>query len=146
MNETSNTIREIKELARYWNELYEALDFDQMKLLATEDVGIANATSTDPSPNQAGLIIGRDAYFKGIYDTYYGMSKDGRRLDESNLLVMNYEDWEYISTGNDEESFYTIGTYTIYWSDATKKPYVGVNCWLLKKVGGKWLIDRVINT
>lgn len=136
----SNLVREMKAFAENWNELYKSVQFDKMKLLATEDVGIANATSTDPSPNKAGLIIGRDAYFKGIYDTYYGAS--GK---ESNLLVMNYENWEYISVGNDQESYYTIGTYTIYPSDKTQPPTVGVNCWLLKKVDGNWLIYRVIN-
>ena len=58
---------------------------------------------------------------------------------------MDYENWEYISVGNDEESYYTIGKYTIFWSDKSKERTVGVNCWLLKKVKGNWLIYRVMN-
>lgn len=141
----SQVVTELKSFAKKWNELYQSLEFEQMKLLATKDVGIANATSTDPSPNKAGLIIGRDAYFKGIYDTYYGVSEEGKILNEKNILIMDYENWEYISVGNDEESYYTIGKYTIFWSDKSKEPTVGVNCWLLKKIKGNWLIYRVIN-
>ncbi|MDG1332706.1 MAG: hypothetical protein P8P74_10270 [Crocinitomicaceae bacterium] len=137
----SPIVSEMKTFAAVWNELYEAQEFDNMKFLATETVQIANATSTDPSPNAAGMIVGRDAYFKGIYDTFYG----GPKGHESNLLVMDYENWEYVSVGNDEKSYYTIGKYFIYWSDQSKQTTVGVNCWLMKKVDGEWLIDKVIN-
>ncbi|MFK7785010.1 MAG: hypothetical protein AB8B56_07835 [Crocinitomicaceae bacterium] len=146
-NPDSAIVKEMKAFAKNWNKLYKAEEFEQMKFLATEDVEIANATSKNPKPNEAGMIVGRDAYFDGIYYTYYGGSPDGKRLNQKNILTMNYEDWEYISVGNDEESYYTIGTYTINWSDKKKnpKPTVGVNCWLMKKVDGNWLIYRVIN-
>lgn len=137
----SPIVHEMKAFAADWNELYEAQEFENMKFLATETVQIANATSTDPSPNPAGMIVGRDAYFKGIHDTFYG----GPNGNESNLLVMDYENWEYVSVGNDEESYYTIGKYFIYWSDQSKATTVGVNCWLMKKVDGEWFIDKVIN-
>ena len=104
-----------------------------MKDLATEDVGIANAeASTYPS----GLIYGRQAYYDGIHDAFYGIS--GK---EKNLLVMKYEEWEYIPLGNNNTFYYTIGRYTL-------QPNVeGVNCWLLRRdtVGAPWRIFRVIN-
>ena len=140
-NTDSAIVKEMKSFAKNWNGLYKALEFDKMKLLATEGVEIANATSKNPKANAAGMIVGRDAYFKGIHDTYYG-SADGK---ESNILVMDYENWEYVSVGNDAESYYTIGKYTVFPSDISQEPMVGVNCWLMKKVDGKWLIDKVIN-
>lgn len=139
-------VAEMKAFAKNWNKLYKATEFEKMKLLATEDVEIANATSTEFKPNKAGMIVGRDAYFQGIFDTYYGTS--GTVIpsgDQKNILVMDWENWEYVSLGNDAECYYTIGTYTIYWSDPTQKPVVGVNCWLMNKVDGKWLIRKVIN-
>lgn len=139
-NTDAEVVAEMKAFAKNWNKLYKSTEFEKMKLLATEDVQIANATSTDPKPNKAGMIVGRDAYFKGIFDTYYGESGT-----ESNLLVMDWENWEYVSLGNDEECFYTIGKYTVFPSNPKLKPIVGVNCWLMRKVDGKWLIGRVVN-
>jgi hypothetical protein len=141
----TNVVNEIKAFAKNWNKLYKAKEFEKMKLLATEDVEIANATSTEFTPNQAGMIVGRDAYFQGIFDTYYGTTGTTKPSETAkNILVMDWENWEYVSVGNDSEFYYTIGKYSIYWS-APKEPLVGVNCWLLQKVKGKWLIRRVIN-
>ncbi|MFZ2406306.1 MAG: hypothetical protein WAW41_14290 [Methylobacter sp.] len=120
----------MKQFAGNWNELYASERFEEMKYLATEDVGIANAeASTCPT----GLIYGREAYYDGIVNAY------GK---EKNLLVMEYEEWEYIPLGNDNTFYYTIGRYTL-------QPNVeGVNCWLLRRdaVGAPWRIFRVINT
>lgn len=121
-------IAEIQQFARTWNELYAAGAFEQMKELATEDVGIANAPESN-SPT--GLIYGRQAYYDGIVGAY---GKD------KNLLVMRWETWEYIPL--DANSFYTIGEYTLQGSPT------GVNCWLLRRTaaGQPWRIFRVINT
>lgn len=97
--EIHQAIQELKQFARRWNELYAAQKFEQMKDLATEDVGIANAQK---SKDSTGLIYGRQAYFNGIYEAYRGST--GK---EHNLLVMDYENWEYISLGDNR--FYTIG-------------------------------------
>ncbi|WP_298769825.1 hypothetical protein [uncultured Shewanella sp.] len=95
------SIQEIKALAERWNTLYAEQRFDEMKMLATEDVGIANASaSTSPS----GLIFGQENDKKGIVDAYYGKSGT-----EHNLLVMAYLDWEYIPLNDNR--FYTIGRY-----------------------------------
>jgi hypothetical protein len=129
--EINQAVEQLKQFAKRWNELYAALKFEDMKDLATEDVGIANAPE---SKDQSGLIYGRQAYFNGIYEAYYGSS--GK---EHNLLVMDYENWEYIPLGNDQ--FYTIGKYTL-------QPNVtGVNCWLLRRDSPQepWRIFRVIN-
>jgi hypothetical protein len=129
--EINQAVEQLKQFAKRWNELYAALKFEDMKGLATEDVGIANAPE---SKDQSGLIYGRQAYFNGIYEAYYGSS--GK---EHNLLVMDYENWEYIPLGNDQ--FYTIGKYTL-------QPNVtGVNCWLLRRDSPQepWRIFRVIN-
>ncbi|MBN3884144.1 MAG: hypothetical protein HWQ44_14530 [Nostoc sp. JL34] len=57
--ETKQVIEQLKQFAKRWNELYAAEKFEEMKYLATEDVGIANAKdSKEPS----GLIYGRDKY------------------------------------------------------------------------------------
>lgn len=130
--ETKQAIEQLKQFAKNWNELYAEEKFEEMKYLATEDVGIANAqASTEPS----GLIYGHQAYYDGIYNTYYGSS--GK---EKNLLVMEYEDWEYIPLG-DDNTFYTIGRYTL------QPNVVGVNCWLLRRnsFADPWRIFRVIN-
>ncbi len=136
---TNDVIQELKKFAQHWNYLYKTEQFEEMKLLATEDVGIANAQDSNyPS----GLIYGRDAYYKGIYDTYHG--SDGT---EKNILVMQYEDWEYIPLG-DNNTFYTIGKYIIYSSSsvASSPNIVGVNCWLLHRhCPDEWQIFRVIN-
>jgi len=129
--EAKQAIQEIKAFARKWNELYAAHRFEEMKELATEDIGIANAAeSTCPT----GLIYGRETYFKGIYDAYHGNGK------QHNLLVMQFESWEYIPL--DLNTFYTIGRYTL------QPNAVGVNCWLLRRTapGAPWRIFRVINT
>ncbi|PCK07932.1 MAG: hypothetical protein COA42_11645 [Alteromonadaceae bacterium] len=128
--ENIKSIKEIKAFAQTWNELYAATNFEAMKALATEDVGIANAQeSTSPT----GLIYGRQAYYDGIYGAYVGIG------DQRNMLVMKYEDWEYIPLGENE--FYTIGKYTL------QPDSVGVNCWLLRREcrGSPWRIFRVIN-
>ncbi len=130
MTEDEN-IEQIQQFAKTWNELYQAEKFDQMMDLACVDVGIANAkASTDPS----GLIFGRENYKKGIVDTYYGSS--GK---EHNLLVMQWQGWEYIRL--DDNQYYTIGRYTL------EPNYVGVNCWLLRREhqDAPWRIYRVIN-
>lgn len=125
------TIKQIKEFTQMWNELYAAKRFDDMKELATEDVGIANVQA---STHASGLIFGRDAYKKGICDAYYGTS--GK---EQNILVMEYEGWEYIPL--DKNSFYTIGRYSL------QPNIIGVNCWLLNRKSPEhdWKISRVIN-
>lgn len=129
--EIHEAVEQLKHFAKRWNELYAAQRFEEMKDLATEDVGIANAPE---SKDSSGLIYGRQAYFKGIYDAYYGPT--GK---QHNLLVMDYENWEYIPLGRD--SFYTIGKYTL------QPDVVGVNCWLLRRDSHKdpWRIFRVIN-
>lgn len=131
--ENKQIIEQLKHFARKWNELYAAEKFEEMKDLATEDVGIAN---TEASTCPTGLIYGRQAYYDGIHDAYYGASGT-----EKNLLVMKYEEWEYIPLG-DRNTFYTIGRYTL-------QPNVeGVNCWLLRRdsENAPWRIFRVINT
>lgn len=127
------TIEQLKHFAKTWNALYATEKFEEMKYLATEDVGIANA---EASTCATGLIYGRQAYYDGIYNAYYGASGT-----EKNLLVMKYEEWEYIPLNNDNTFFYTIGRYTL-------QPNVeGVNCWLLRRdTDGSWRIFRVINT
>jgi hypothetical protein len=131
-------VEQVKHFARHWNELYAARKFEEMKELATEDVGIANSQeSTSPT----GLIFGRQAYFNGIHGAYSGAS--GK---EQNLLVMHFEEWEYYPLGPDE--FYTIGRYTLTQPGAA--PLVGVNCWFLRRDPGaepaRWRVFRVINT
>lgn len=128
--EIHEAVKQLKQFAKRWNELYAAQRFEEMKDLATEDIGIANAQD---SKDSTGLIYGRQAYFKGIYDAYYGSGK------EHNLLVMDYENWEYIPLGDNH--FYTIGKYTL------QPNVVGVNCWLLRRDSHKdpWRIFRVIN-
>lgn len=131
-NTYETIVAELMSFAKKWNKLYAEAAFEEMKSLATEDVGIANAQASD---NITGLIYGRQAYYDGIYGAYTGAS--GK---EKNILHMQYEDWEYIPLG-DENHFYTIGKYTLQ-PDA-----VGVNCWLLKRESSDspWLIYRVIN-
>jgi hypothetical protein len=97
--EIHQAIQELKQFARRWNELYAAQKFEEMKDLATEDVGIANA---EKSKDSIALIYGRQSYFNGIYEAYRGSTGN-----EHNLLVMDYENWEYISLGDND--FYTIG-------------------------------------
>ena len=87
--ETHQAVKQLKQFAKRWNELYAAQKFEEMKDLATEDIGIANAPE---SKDSSGLIYGRQAYFNGIYDAYRGST--GK---EQNLLVMDYENWEYIA-------------------------------------------------
>ena len=130
--ETKQAIEQLKEFAQNWNELYAEEKFEEMKYLATEDVGIGNAQD---STHRSGLIYGRQAYYDGIYNTYYGSSRK-----EKNLLVMKYKDWEYIPLG-DNNTFYTIGRYTL------QPNVVGVNCWLLRRncFADPWRIFRVIN-
>lgn len=130
--EKKQAIDQLKQFARNWNELYAAKKFEEMKDLATEDVGIANV---EASTSRSGLIYGRQAYYDGIYGAYHGST--GK---EQNLLVMKYEDWEYIPLGNND-TFYTIGRYTL------EPNMVGVNCWLLRRnsFSSPWKIYRVIN-
>ena len=131
--EIKETTEQLKQFAKEWNALYASEKFEDMKNLATEDVGIANAgRSNHPS----GLIFGRQAYYDGIYNAYRGSTGT-----EKNLLVMEYEGWEYIPLGNDNTQYYTIGRYTL------QPNIVGVNCWLLRRdtVADPWLIFRVIN-
>ncbi len=125
-------IEQVKQFARTWNQLYAAEKFEEMKALATEDVGIANAPE---STSGTGLIYGRQAYYDGIVGAYRGAS--GK---EKNLLVMQYEGWEYLPMP-DGLHFYTIGKYTLQPST------VGVNCWLLRRgsPAEPWRIFRVIN-
>ena len=125
-------VAELMRFAEKWNRLYENTAFEEMKLLATDDVAIANAQA---STSKTGLIYGRQAYYNGIYQAYVGAS--GK---EKNILEMKYHDWEYISLG-DKNHFYTIGKYTL------EPNIVGVNCWLLKRDSPEapWLIYRVIN-
>ncbi|MCL1126908.1 hypothetical protein [Shewanella surugensis] len=127
----AQSIADIQLFAEQWNTLYAAQRFDEMKLLATTDVGIANA---EASISPSGLIFGRDNYKKGITDTYYGESGE-----EHNLLVMQYLGWEYIPLS--EDTFYTIGRYTL------EPNIIGVNAWLLRRetVLATWKIFRVIN-
>lgn len=122
---------QIKKIAQTWNELYQALRFDDMAELACTDVGIANAGA---STEASGLIFGRDNYVKGICGAYYGTSGT-----EHNLLVMKYEIWEYIPLNSN--TFYTIGRYTLQNSPD------GVNSWLLRRDSevDPWRISRVIN-
>lgn len=131
-NTYEKIVAELMDFAQKWNTLYAACKFEEMKLLATEDVGIANVQA---SSSITGLIYGRQAYFNGIYQAYSGAS--GK---EHNLLVMKYDEWEYIPLG-DENHFYTIGKYTL------EPNILGVNCWLLKRESPDhpWLIYRVIN-
>lgn len=127
----TQSIQEIQAFAEQWNTLYAEQRFDEMKMLATEDVGIANANaSTSPS----GLIFGQENYKKGILDAYYGKSGV-----EHNLLVMEYLGWEYIPLN--DNSFYTIGRYTL------EPDIIGVNAWLLRRetLSSPWRIYRVIN-
>ncbi|MCM8535779.1 MAG: hypothetical protein NE334_07580 [Lentisphaeraceae bacterium] len=130
--EINRSIRQIKDFAQNWNHLYATEQFEEMKLLATENVGIANSAESE---YPTGLIYGRQAYYDGIYGAYTGSS--GK---EKNLLVMDYENWEYIPLS--EHSFYTIGKFSLQQSPD------GVNCWLLKRHDSysPWLIERVINT
>lgn len=129
--EINQAVEQLKQFANRWNELYAARKFEEMKALATEDVGIANAPE---SKGPSGLIYGRQAYFNGIYEAYYGST--GK---EHNLLIMDYENWEYIPAG--DNCFYTIGKYTL------QPNVIGVNCWLLRRDSPKdsWRIFRVIN-
>ncbi len=129
--ENNQSIEQIKQFAQEWNELYTAEKFDEMKELATEDVGIANAVA---SVSLSGLIFGQEAYKKRICEAYYGAS--GK---EHNLIVMKYEAWEYIPL--DSNTFYTIGLYTL------EPDNKGVNCWLLRRhsSAAPWKIFRVIN-
>jgi hypothetical protein len=90
--EINQAVEQLKQFANRWNELYAARKFEEMKALATEDVGIANAPE---SKGPSGLIYGRQAYFNGIYEAYYGST--GK---EHNLLIMDYENWEYIPAGD----------------------------------------------
>ena len=132
MNEEINeAVKQLKKFAKQWNELYAAQRFEEMKNLATEDVGIANAQA---SKDATGLIYGRQAYFDGIYEAFRGST--GK---EHNILVMDYENWEYIPLGDNR--FYTIGKYTL------QPDVVGVNCWLLRRDSQQdpWRIFRVIN-
>jgi len=131
-NTYETIVAELMRFAEKWNRLYANCDFEEMKSLATKDVAIANVQA---STSITGLIYGRQAYYDGIYQAYVGAS--GK---EQNLLVMKYEDWEYIPLG-DENHFYTIGKYTL------EPNIVGVNCWLLKRasVDTPWFIYRVIN-
>lgn len=131
-NTYETIVAELMNFAQKWNTLYANGSFEEMKSLATVDVAIANAQA---STSVTGLIYGRQAYYDGIYKAYVGAS--GK---EQNLLVMKYEDWEYIPLG-DENHFYTIGKYTL------EPNTVGVNCWLLKResVDCSWFIYRVIN-
>jgi len=125
-------VAELMSFAEKWNTLYANAKFEEMKLLATEDVAIANVQA---STSITGLIYGRQAYYDGIYQAYTGAS--GK---EKNILSMKYDDWEYIPLG-DENHFYTIGRYTL-------EPNIeGVNCWLLQRADADspWLIYRVIN-
>ena len=124
--------QEIMKFAQEWNRLYAAERFEEMKELATEDVGIANA---ERSTSETGLIYGRQAYYEGIVGAYRGST--GR---EKNLLVMQYESWQYTPLGDGR--FYTIGKYTL------QPTTVGINCWLLERRSGskEWKIWRVINT
>jgi hypothetical protein len=129
--EINLAVEQLKQFAKRWNELYATQKFEEMKYLATEDVGIANAPE---SKDRSGLIYGRQAYFNGIYEAYYGST--GK---EHNLLVMDYDNWEFIPLGNNY--FYTIGKYSL-------QPNVtGVNCWLLRRDSPRdpWRIFRVIN-
>lgn len=123
----SENVEELQNFAHRWNELYAAAKFDEMELLATEDVGVANASA---SALPTGLIYGRAAYRKGIVEAY-GTDK--------HILRMVYEEWEYIPLGNNQ--FYTIGRYTL------EPNIVGVNCWLLRRASAiaPWRIFRVIN-
>lgn len=129
--EIGEAVKQLKQFAKRWNELYAAQRFEEMKDLATEDVGIANA---EKSKDSTGLIYGRQAYFDGIYEAYRGST--GK---EHNLLVMDYENWEYVPL--DDNRFYTIGKYTL------EPDIVGVNCWLLRRESYQdpWRIFRVIN-
>lgn len=129
--ENHDAVKQLKQFAKRWNDLYAAQKFEEMKDLATEDVGIANAQE---SRDSTGLIYGRQAYFNGIYEAYRGST--GK---EHNLLVMDYENWEYVSLGDNQ--FYTIGKYTL------QPNTVGVNCWLLRRDSHQhpWRIFRVIN-
>lgn len=131
-NTYETIVAELMTFAQKWNTLYANCSFEEMKLLATEDVAVANA---EVSTSATGLIYGRQAYYDGIYQAYHGAT--GK---EHNLLVMKYEDWEYIPLG-DENHFYTIGKFTL------EPNVVGVNCWLLKResADSPWLIYRVIN-
>ncbi|WP_299495719.1 hypothetical protein [uncultured Shewanella sp.] len=127
----AQSIQEIQAFAEHWNTLYAQQKFDEMKMLATEDVGIANVkASTLPS----GLIFGQENYKKGIVEAYYGQSGI-----EHNLLVMEYLDWEYIPLN--DLTFYTIGRYTL------EPNIIGVNAWLLSRetLSSPWKIYRVIN-
>ena len=46
-NEACNEVtQQIKQFAKRWNEMYAAEEFEAMKDLATEDVGIANAQAS----------------------------------------------------------------------------------------------------
>lgn len=129
--EVTKAVEQLKRFAKSWNELYAATKFEEMKQLATEDIGIANAAaSTSPT----GLIYGRQNYYDGIVGAYRGTG------DQKNLLVMDYENWEYIPLG-DTNTFYTIGRYTL------EPEVVGVNCWLLRRpsADSSWKIERVIN-
>ncbi len=131
-NTYETIVAELMDFANHWNKLYAEEKFEEMKLLATEDVAIANAQA---STSITGLIYGRQAYYDGIHQAYVGSS--GK---EKNLLVMQYDGWEYIPLG-DENHFYTIGKYTL------QPNIVGVNCWLLKRESPDhpWRIYRVIN-
>jgi hypothetical protein len=121
-------VAELMTFAQKWNTLFAEGKFEEMKLLATEDVAIANVQASD---SITGLIYGRQAYYDGIV---------GAAGKKHNLLVMKYDEWEYIPLG-DENHFYTIGKYTL------EPEEVGVNCWLLKRASADkpWRIYRVIN-
>ena len=129
---TESSIEQVKQFARTWNRLYAAERFEEMKGLATEDVGIANAPQ---SAAGTGLIYGRQAYYDGIVGAYRGASGN-----EKNLLVMQYDGWEYLPLP-DGRHFFAIGKYTL--QPAT----IGVNSWLLRRdsPADPWRVFRVIN-
>ena len=76
-------VGQLKRFAQNWNELYAAGKFEEMKELATEDIGIANSgESTSPT----GLIYGKQAYYDGIYGAYRGASGNEDPIKRSKFL------------------------------------------------------------